>query len=700
MASLSLTEVGVLRANGAAARTRPALERAPAALALALLAVVLYAAFAHAAVGIAADARLQVVIAAVASVAAGAWLWSGTLRVSLTKAGALALALLAAFAIWSGVSLIWSVSADHTWAELNRVITYTVALVLAIAVGSSLKRSAEFVAGGFVLVALAVTLYALGQKLTPGLHVSGLFSLDRTGQLPRLQDPLGYWNALALFVAMAVPCALALAVDASRGRRIRLAALCATELMLLVIGLTYSRGGLLALVVALIAGLALSAIWLRSLMWLALAIMAAIPPLVFGFANHSLTTAGVRLSARELAGGELAIVLVVSTVAMLLIARKLLELEDRVQLAPARRRLIVRLLALGLAAVVVAGVLAMAVSARGLGGTISHAWDDFTATHAANVAAPSRLVSADSANRWVWWKEALGAFSDRPLTGWGAGSFGVVHLLYRRDTLGVQEPHSLPLQFLAETGAIGAALGLGALALLVVVAIHSVRRLPAGRDRLFAAAALTAAVAYTVHSLYDWDWDIPAVTLPAILFLGVLVGSSRREAHPRPGGPGRALRALALIVTTIWLCAFALSAALPAIAASDAGSALVLAGNGSLQSATSSALLASELDPLSDSGSRINATIAIRHGQYTRARHDLLDALHRAPSDGAAWQSLALVELELNDPRDAATAAARPHQLDPVSRGLQEFAASYAQYLELVRTPPRDSATASRTPGL
>ena len=64
-----------------------------------------------------------------------------------------------------------------------------------------------------------------------------------------------------------------------------------------------------------------------------------------------------------------------------------------------------------------------------------------------------------------------------------------MHLLYRRDTLSVQQPHSVPLQFLAETGLIGAALALGALGSLLAVATRAVRH-SGERGRTVAAALL------------------------------------------------------------------------------------------------------------------------------------------------------------------------------------------------------------------
>ena len=448
---------------------------APLLIAGALLIVVLYAAFDHGAVALAVDTRLQVAVAVIALFAASAWLVSGTVRLSAAHAAIAGAALLAVFACWCGVTLLWSISPDQTWIELNRAIVYVLVLCLGFAVGASDRRAVPLLAKGFVAIALAVTVYALGQKLFPGLHLGGVFNLNQTGQIPRLQEPLGYWNALALFVAMGVPGALALAVDARSTRRRRLAAACGLELMLLTIGLTFSRGGLLVLVVAAAVGVGAGGERLRSLLWLAAAALAAIPPLAFGLASHSLTTAGVSLSSREGAGAILAVILAASLSALVAAGRWLLAIEPRLGSSPARARRLRRLGLLGAVALVVCAVLALALSSRGLTGTFSHAWTSFTSTQAVSNYNPNRLLTTAS-NRWVWWKEAARAFSDRPIGGWGAGSFGVVHLLYRRDTLPVQQPHSVPLQLLAETGVVGAVLALAGFGLLLYGATRSVRR--------------------------------------------------------------------------------------------------------------------------------------------------------------------------------------------------------------------------------
>ncbi|HUO69637.1 MAG TPA: O-antigen ligase family protein [Solirubrobacteraceae bacterium] len=703
MSTTSLAHPGPGVAAGLRETTRAPAATAPGALAAALIAAIVYAAFAHGAVSSPAEPRLQVGLAAIAALAAAAWLWTGTLRLAAPRLAIAGVALLAGFAVWSGISLLWSIAPDETWIELNRTISYVLVLGLALALGASHPRAVRTIAVGFWAVALVVSCYGVGQKLLPGLHVAGVINLDQTGELPRLQEPFGYWNALALFIAMGVPAALAIAADESRTRRMRVAGVVSLELMFLAIGSTYSRGGVLALVVGATAGIALSGAWLRSVMWLAAAALATAPPLVFALTNHSLTSTGVGLGSREGAGGVLAAILAASVLVLVLAARRLLEFEDTVYIGPDERRRIARSLLALAGVVVVAVLLAAGLSSRGFGGTISHAWKTFTATRTTSNYDPSRLLSADSENRWVWWKEAAGAIRDRPLQGWGAGSFPVLHLLYRKDTLSVREPHSVPLQWLAETGVIGAVLAIGGLGLLLVVAVRGARHRPRGSDRLLLAALTAGAVAYAVHAVYDWDWDIPGVTLPALVFLGVIAGSlaGPRRVDPALPGPGRGARALALAAATLGLCSYALSAVLPSIAASKARSALVTASGTSgaaLDSAHNAAALAAALDPVSDAGLTAEATIAARRGDVELARSYVLDAVARNPSDGNAWAQLADLELLAGYMTAARRAANRALALDPRGQRSTGLAVETLQRLNVLAAPPQDSATATPLP--
>jgi hypothetical protein len=682
------------RAGGKAppAAPKPA-QKAPLALAAALLLVIVYAAFAHGAVSLTGSARIEVALAAITAVAGAAWLWTGGLRLAAPPAAAAGACLLAAFAVWSGITLLWSVAPDQTWSELNRAIGYVLVLCLAFALGASYRGAVELVARGFVAVALAVSIYGLGQKLLPGLHVGGLFNLNQTAQIPRLQEPLGYWNALALFLVLGVPMALALAVDVRSRRSLRLGALVALQLMLLTIGLTYSRGGLIALAVALIVGIGFGPARLRSLAWLALTVVALLPPLILGLANHSLTAANVSLAHREGAGAVLLAVLAVSVLGLVLTATRLQVVESRTHFSPARARRVGRWLAIALAVLCVAGVLSVALSSRGLPGTVSHAWKSFTATREASNYDPHRLLSAASENRWVWWKEAAGAFSDRPLAGWGAGSFAVVHLMYRHNRLSVTQPHSVPLQFLSETGVVGAVLAFGAFALLLSAAVRRVRR-SSGRRRTIEAALLAGAAAYLVHSFYDWDWDIPALTIPALMFLGVVAGGGGERRIARPS---LSVRGLLLAGLTLWLCVFATSSVLPSLAASKAADAVVAAAGTSpsaLAHAQASAELATQLDPLSDSGLKVQSTIAQRRGNLSEAARYLLAAVRRDPSDRLAWSNLAFIEFTNRDFADAQRTAQRGLELDPRGAITRSVARSIDSTLNLYDSPPRESGTA------
>jgi hypothetical protein len=671
--------------------------RVAPALGAGLLLVIGYAAFAHGGVALAVATRVQMAVAGLAMAGLVAWLWSGTLRLSAPRAATIAIGLLAAFGCWSGLSLLWSVAANQTWLEVNQIVSYLLVLGLAVAIGATYVRATELIGVGFLLVALAVTAYALGQKLFPGIHVSGLFDLNQTGPLPRLQEPLGYWNALALFIALGVPIALAVAADPSRGRRTRIAAVCSIELMVLAIVFTYSRGGLLALGIALAIGIGLGGNRLRAALWLAAAAVATLPVALIGLESPQLTTAGEQLPTREFAGGILAIFLILSLVALVAGARKLARVEPRVRIDPQRARHLRRRGLAGLAALVLIAIVTLSAT-----GAASDAWRSFTATKAASNYDPHRLLSADSENRWVWWKEAAGAFSARPLAGWGAGSFGVVHLLYRHDTLTVQQPHSVPLEFLSDTGIVGGVLGIAAFVLLLRAATQVIRRKAPGPERMLAAGLLAGAFAYGVHSLYDWDWDIPAVTLPAMLFLGVLMGRPRpapSRSAGRPAGLARwavGSRAVGLAVLALWLAVLGLSIELPDLAAGRASSALIQASGTdpvALQRAQQSASAATALDPLSDSGPRAQALVALHDGDLPAARVYLQQAVQRQPSDPQAWAQLAYVDALGHHYPAAIQAAQAVVSLDPQGQRAGQLVRTL-----LLLAPPGQSATAIRTP--
>src|SRR5947209_4883164 len=220
----------------------------------------------------------------------------------------------------------------------------------------------------------------------------------------------------------------------------------------------------------------------------------AVPPVALAFAHRSLADPAP-LHDRIAGGWLLAGVLAAGLLALLGAGWLALRAESRVAWRPGWSRAIWA----ALATAAVAGAVALLAT-----GAVARAVHDFgRADLAPSISAPSRLLSTNSGNRWTWWREAAGAWSARPVLGHGAGSFEVLHLQYRDDLLQVRQPHDLPLQFRAETGVAGALLGIGGILALLWTALGAARRSP---ERVALAAA---GMAWAVHTLVDWDWDIP-----------------------------------------------------------------------------------------------------------------------------------------------------------------------------------------------
>ena len=101
---------------------------------------------------------------------------------------------------------------------------------------------------------------------------------------------------------------------------------------------------------------------------------------------------------------------------------------------------------------------------------------------------PGRLTDLCANNRLAWWGEALEIAADRPVGGTGAGTFAIARRQVRDDATTGSEPHSVPLQLLADTGVVGLGLGLLFAAAAVVGVRRGLRLVPA--DERAAAAAL------------------------------------------------------------------------------------------------------------------------------------------------------------------------------------------------------------------
>jgi O-Antigen ligase len=567
---------------------------------------------------------------------------AGLPRAELGREALVALGFLVAFVCWSGISVLWSIEADRSWAYLNRGLVYIAFAVVGLALGPYVRQWAYVLAG-----ALALPLaWALLGKAVPAFGGSG--------RVARLSSPIGYWNALGLLFAMALPLALWLAARREHGHWLR--ALGVVYVYALAVGLllTYSRGGVLAAGVAAALWLGLGAPRVESAAALLLGGGAGLGVAVWAFTRPGLADDGQTHATRVHDGAWFALVFSLAALAVGASAYLGSLAEERRPLTSARRRLMGRV-ALGvLVAGVAVGVVALVVESKPQG------WfREFTAqpTNPTQQVGPGRLANVSSSSRWLWWEEAWHAWNGEPWRGTGAGSFELTHRLLRTNNIVVTEPHNVPLQFLTETGLVGLFLALVSVAAAAVGVVKRLRGLR-GEERAAATALAVLAAAYALHSLVDFDWDFVAVTAPFFLSVGALLGGHSVREEPRllwSPVPALIAAAVALSLLTPWFAERSTDDARAAIAA------------GRPVQAYRDARDARSLNPLALDPLLVQAAALEQIGDFQEARRLYVDAVRLQPLNWWPWYQLGLFEAGQQDWPRAIPPLERAVQLDSLN---------------------------------
>jgi tetratricopeptide (TPR) repeat protein len=406
---------------------------------------------------------------------------------------------LAGLAVWSGLTMLWSISPDRTWQFTNRTVVYAgFALLGAVAVARI--GSAATARAAAVLLALVVG-WALLAKCVPALFAD-------YGRVARLRAPLDYWNELALLCDAGVPVALWLSA------RRRAAGVVLLYALVLTVLLTYSRFGIALACVAAAAWVVLDRDRVESLAAVALGGIGGGAVFGVALALPGITGDGEPRSVRAHDGWIFALVVLAGAAAVYGAAR----LATSVEVPQARRVRIER----------VAGVTALLLACAGLAVSIVLAgriWEDFTNPGSQLVNSASHLGSAKS-NRWEWWQEAWHAFTRHPAGGTGGGTFELTNQMLRKAPVVVDEPHNVPLQFLTETGIVGFLLYLG----VAGGALWGAWR--TRRDAAGLALALAVSV-FFAHALVDKDWNYVATCGPFFLLAGALAARPATAPEPR-----------------------------------------------------------------------------------------------------------------------------------------------------------------------
>jgi O-antigen ligase/Flp pilus assembly protein TadD len=591
-------------------------------------------------------------IGGLAVVAAGAGLvlafWPMLSLPRPDAAGLVFLGLFAALAVWIGLSIAWSVEPDRTWEYFNRSVVYGAFVVVGLLCAAA-PRAVEWAAGGAALLFGAVILWALAGKVVPDLFPDG-------ERISRLRDPLGYWNALAVIAAMAILLGAWLGSRVGLNRWLRMSGALLVFLSTVALLLTYSRGGVV--VAAIVVGVFVALVR-EQLQAAATVAVGAIPGLAvsaWAFTQDGIAADNQSYDDRLSDGLQLGGAMVVGGALVVFGSLLLLRYEDargdRLW-RPHRKHWI----AAGGVATACAVVAVLVTSGGDPRGWMRRGFEEFTTPTVGDASTAGRFGELSSNSRWDWWVESWDVFKEHPVVGSGAGTFDVARRPFRRNIIVVVEPHSLPLQFLAETGLVGLVLLLGMLAAGVAACVAGVRR-TTGAERAAATALALAGAAYILHALVDYDWDFLALSGPALLVVGLLIGVGRP--------PIRAARRMVL-AGAAGLCALALlySVAAPWLATRKVESAYAALEEGDLETAARSAEDARALNPFSLDPLRVSAAVFDQAGNRQRALERLARAVELQPQNWVAWYELARYE-EDNGLTDAAIRhALEAQRLDP-----------------------------------
>lgn len=415
-----------------------------------------------------------------------------------------AVAGMAMIAVWSAVSLLWAPLSDPAMATVIRALLYLGVLLAAAAL---LRERVAWLAlePALALGAVVVIGYGVVGRLLPG--VLTLAQSDKAGA--RLEQPLTYWNAEGLLAAMGFVLCARLAGTAARPAWMRALAAAACPLLALGLYLSYSRGAIAAAVVG-VALLLAAAPTTAQLRAAAVGVGAGLAAGLAGAVFPAVASLDGDLGDREAQGAVVLAILVAVAFAAAFVQRLICRREEDGRFTDVRLRGAERLPAVAGAVVVLclAGLIAGGLAERGDG-------DELSSRQGA-----SRLTTVES-RRYDYWDVALRAVGDDPLRGLGAAGFRVEWLRERPVAESALEVHSLPLEMAVELGLPGL---LGFALLVASVAVAGARALR--RDPILAPGAAAAATVWLLHATIDWDWQLPAVTIPALAMAGGLIAAS------------------------------------------------------------------------------------------------------------------------------------------------------------------------------
>lgn len=562
--------------------------------------------------------------------------------------------LFAAYAAWVLVSAAWSHAPLRAVSELNLTLVYLLAVVL---YGSSVtsRRRMRWLVRGLALGAFVVCLAGLLSRTLP--HVWPI-AADLDTQ--RLSYPVTYWNALGLLAALGIILCVGLASDDHEPELLKGLSALAVPIFAATLLLTFSRGA----IAAGIAGAVLYILLARSRSLLS-ALVSVVPTSVVALhATYEATALAQRTfenPAAIAAGRHVAVVVGVCSLAAgcvrwLLVAvdRRLIAISWRVPLS----RRAVRLS--WVAAVILACALA---SAAGLPHAVKREYDGFVSGEVLpgvpNVR--DRLTQAGADGRLTLWRIGIKEFDAAPLHGAGAGTFELAWQAHRPADDQVVNAHSLYVENLANLGIVGLIL----LAAVLVVALAATARRVRGADRALYATALAAMLTWAIRAGFDWDWQMPVVSLPVFVLAGAglaQLGAAKERSSDRRA-QSWASRFGARRLAAVAALGLGLVPALMAISESHLKASARAFDANDCAKATSEARASLTVLPFRPDAHEIIAYCELAAGDGAAALRDITTAVGEDPNSWETHEGLSVVEASTG--RDPRAEMARAVALNP-----------------------------------
>lgn len=566
-----------------------------------------------------------------------------------------ALGLLAAFVVWTALSLSWTESAERTSADLARIAGYLAAFSLAVfgsGASSSARRLVTAVAAGIAVVAVVALLSRLHPAWFPTSHETAQFL---SSGRERLSYPLNYWNGLAGLIAIGVPLLLQVATGA-KTIVARAAAAAVLPAIALAAYLTLSRGGIAAAFVALAVFFAFVSDRLPKLVTALLAGAGGLVLIVATTHRDALQHALLNDTAHQ-QGNE---VLVFTVVVCLIVglAQAVFSADSLQSRRPDWTVISRHRSRLGLAAAAV--VVLVALVAIDAPGRASDGWDEFKGEAAPGKGA-DRLSSVAGESRYQFWSAAVDENASKPLTGTGSGTFEYWWTRNGSVPEIAHDTHSLYLQTLGELGIVGLLVLVAFLAAVLVGGGRNVVR--AGRSRPELAAALAGCVAFCITAISDWMWQIPACAIAFLLLAAVLVSAGETGREDRRAGLKPPLRIAMAAVALLAIAAIAIPLASTSLLRQSEADARA----GDLPAALSAARSAQNAQPDAASPRLQEALVLESQGDLDGAAVAAVAATERESTNWRTWLVLSRIEAERGDASAAVRYYREARRLNPFS---------------------------------